>query len=787
MEETIIVNTYANEIYSKTEILMNYVNNKDNPIELIIEIPMRAELIFESFIAKIKDQIIKSKIIETEKAEEKYTDAISKGDTGVTTSYNLEDKLYTVKIGNLPSKETLELRCFFLQFVSIKNGFYCLNILKDYPKILNFTPNQIKGEIIIETNSEIINIEPNIGSFCKEDKAKYRINYDNNNTIEKILFKTQNMVSPLLMSQYNPSSNETNYIFNTLIEKEEKFKDKIYPCLFIIIIDQSGSMHDSIKNVSETLSNLIESFPQGSYYQLIGFGNYYKKYDLKPKINTQENINNSKEIINSLSADMGGTNLSLPLKDILKDSYKDYENITLSKQIIILTDGEIELGEETTELIGLHNNEFKIHLIGIGSEVNKNSIINISKAGNGSYFFIDDSSDLKKVIFELLNKCTNEYIKNYKFILNNNKFIYELQPINKTTYSNDSMYFCFIKENKSVYDIDIRFTWENYEEKFEKDLQFKQDNIIKLPEGEELSKLIMGLSFKYGIIKEQKDEILLSKKYQVLSKYTTLFAELENNEKINNKMETFKNEKEKVINYSRGFNCFCGKSFLSKIALSNHINIKHSSPNMLKKGRGRPRKYPSKSNIDFENGKYDNYFESSERKTEEGKSIDIISLVQEVFDFIYKGKYSEKLVSKYDKSEDNPILINLLEGKETVIKPNKEKTSDEIFYEYLSLFKDKTNQNYFSFMVKFILIFREFYIKKNKENPNKEKLDKKKSILEEVPDSCNEFYGGFLEGNNFFGLNDEDEKKEIIELIQHFGIWLFKNGYTSSKLSLAEP
>ena len=29
---------------------------------------------------------------------------------------------------------------------------------------------------------------------------------------------------------------------------------------------------------------------------------------------------------------------------------------------IILTDGEIELGEETTELIGLHNNEFKIHL-----------------------------------------------------------------------------------------------------------------------------------------------------------------------------------------------------------------------------------------------------------------------------------------------------------------------------------------------------------------------------------------------------------------------------------------
>ena len=257
MEEKIIVNTYANEIYSKTEIILNYVNHEDNPIELIIDIPMRSELIFESFIAKIKDQIIKSKIIETEKAEEKYTDAIAKGDKGVATSYNLEDKLYSVKIVNLPAKETLELRCYFLQFVMIKDGYYCLNILKDYPQILNFTPNQIKGEIIIETNSEIINIETNKGSFCNEDKTKYRINYDNNDIIEKILFKTKNITRPLLLSQYNPSIKEINYILNTLIEKEEKFNEKIYPCLFILIIDQSGSMEGLIKNVSNKFNRII--------------------------------------------------------------------------------------------------------------------------------------------------------------------------------------------------------------------------------------------------------------------------------------------------------------------------------------------------------------------------------------------------------------------------------------------------------------------------------------------------------------------------------------------------
>ena len=42
-----------------------------------------------------------------------------------------------------------------------------------------------------------------------------------------------------------------------------------------------------------------------------------------------------------------------------------------------------------------------------------------------------------------------------------------------------------------------------------------------------------------------------------------------------------------------------------------------------------------------------------------------------------------------------------------------------------------------------------------------------------------------MEPNNFFGIEDQDEKNEIIEIIQHFCIWLFKNEYTKSKLSLA--
>ena len=89
--------------------------------------------------------------------------------------------------------------------------------------------------------------------------------------------------------------------------------------------------------------------------------------------------------------------------------------------------------------------------------------------------------------------------------------------------------------------------------------------------------------------------------------------------------------------------------------------------------------------------------------------------------------------------------------------------------------------------MKFILLFREcFDISKNKNisEANKQQVTNKISP-EGLPDLCNEFYGEFLESNNFFGIDDQDERNEIIDIIQHFCIWLFKNDYTKSKLSLA--
>ena len=591
------VTTSINEIYSKTEVEINYKNTKETSIELIVEIPLRSEIIFDYFVAKIKDKIIKSKVIESNKAEEKYNDAIASGNTGIATIYDEKNKICSVKIGNLPEKETLELKLNFIQFVNIKNDYYSLNLIKDFPKIKDFISNEFEGKIIIETNSKIIELkqnnndkEVNYNTIYSNENKKCQIEYKRD-SIDKILFKTIEIEKPLLFSQYNSNLNETNYILQYYQNNNSITSNKEYPCLFIILIDQSASMYGTkIKTVSKTLEKLIKLLPENSYYQLIGFGTFYKVYNGKPELKSEKNLENTIQIIKSLDSNLGGTDLSKPLYYILRDSYSDYKNINLSKQIIVLTDGDINVGDDIIDLIKLHNNEFRIHCIGIGNEINKYLITKTSNAGNGTYHFISEDL-LDKKIFEILKECTKEYINDYKFILDDNNKTYELQPVNKITYNKESLNFSFIQKGSENNNINVEFEWKNLDENLKKNIEFNSEKIIKLNEGSELSKLIIGFSLKYDLSEDKNEQIKLSKLYQVLSKYTTLFAEIEGDKSSDNQMQTFikKHSVEKIRDYSflvgncsrerfRGINSLnscapyksCNRSFSSKYIENNN-------------------------------------------------------------------------------------------------------------------------------------------------------------------------------------------------------------------------
>lgn len=153
---------------------------------------------------------------------------------------------------------------------------------------------------------------------------------------------------------------------------------------------------------------------------------------------------------------------------------------------------------------------------------------------------------------------------------------------------------------------------------------------------------------------------------------------------------------------------------------------------------------------------------------------------------IINSSFSDSLNDFQSKSDNNNTNSNYIQ---------KNICCDEIFYDYLKSIIKYSNQKYFVFVFKFIIIFREcINTYKNIELENSILVLKENIPLdikeftqyydaEQAPELCNEFISEYLQSCDYFGF-EKSEIPEIIDIIQHFCYWMYENNYTSSRLSL---
>jgi hypothetical protein len=170
-------------------------------------------------------------------------------------------------------------------------------------------------------------------------------------------------------------------------------------------------------------------------------------------------------------------------------------------------------------------NRFRIHSIGIGNDFDKILIERCGKLGKGSCNFVPNVEEINDAVIDSLNKSLRPYLVKTKFDIKDIQKLYECPPFCNFYYQDDVINYSLLvdgKNEKNEFEVEIN---SNDTKKDIKE-NLKIDKVIKLPEGEILSRIIIGNYLKLKKDLEKEEEIKIAKEYQVLSKNTSLFGEI---------------------------------------------------------------------------------------------------------------------------------------------------------------------------------------------------------------------------------------------------------------------
>ena len=474
-------------------------------------------------------------------------------------------------MGNIPPKEEVIFTSEFIHPTESSKKSYEFELFRNFPifdgKYVRCENSQVNGKIHIKTTNKLLITEKEIlmenlkishEKYENKEKNSYIISYKIDKLPEfshynldyipssKIYFKVENdndADKPVAYTQKSILNKDKNYYFiqynikTKKIDEEQNTEEN--PALFIFLIDQSGSMSGTpIKIASSALKLFIQSLPSKSYYQIIGFGSTFVKYDISPKEYTKKNIDESLEQIDKLKANLAGTDIYSPLKDIF-DSYKLYDKIDLPKNIFLLTDGEILDKDKTLEIIEKNSTKFSVFSIGIGNAFDKDLIKNAGILGKGSYNFCYNINELNKTITNEISKAISPFISKLSIKTSLDK--------NNIINNNDEHIPNIIREDEII-NLNYITNKKEKDDKIQIEIKYLENDIInekkyeilplEIPEGEEFSKLIINNYLLSNSNLSKKEKIKLALKYQIFTNDTSLFAEVELSDKISKEMKS---------------------------------------------------------------------------------------------------------------------------------------------------------------------------------------------------------------------------------------------------------
>ena len=554
---------------SEVEILQIYVNSNKKAVECEYVFPIDPlTTAVTGLTVTVDDKVIEATVLEKEKASEKYSDAIARGNTAFKMNQDEQQPdIIKIAIGNLLSGAEVIIVTRYVKLMEVENGSWSFRIPLAYaprynnsgipahssggldPEFVEGSKLPYKWHLDMEINSSksitrLASPTHKLDIEFGNSNRKAHVTLANNNEVPNtdliIFYKTENFSTPSAILQKAPEYD----CYAALISFCPKFEDGVSEDTevdgsgeYIFVLDCSGSMRgERIRLAKTALEMFLRSLPVDSKFNIVCFGSNYKFFEEGMIKYTPENLEKALSYLKKIDANMGGTEIDTALTAIFSIPVDPF----YPRSLFLLTDGDVSNPNSVINLIKKNAYNTRVHAFGIGSGASRYLVKNCALTGKGDSQFVVEGEDLTPKVVASLRKATLGACTNAKLVWPSGINV-ELQNTPKDHISNVYLNEPFVVLALLKGDVEGKKVKLKYKETVNHN---EVELEIVLPDkpitGKDVYQAVVKDAFEKNTELQKKEIIGLSVKYSVLSEETAFIAIQRNKGKAGGSMESIK-------------------------------------------------------------------------------------------------------------------------------------------------------------------------------------------------------------------------------------------------------
>ncbi|XP_036005692.1 von Willebrand factor A domain-containing protein 5A isoform X1 [Fundulus heteroclitus] len=421
---------------------LNYENKEDKPLEAVFVFPLPGDAAVCHFSAQIGQTHIVAEVKEKQQAREEYDDALSSGQQAfLLEESDQSPDIFSLSVGSLPPGESASIRLEYVTELAVQadDGLrFCL------PAVLNprYHPQGSEGPSVQVTSvpaslvpyslsfsARVSSPRPisKVESNCSLEPLQY-LNADQTQATVKLaaghkfdrdvelLIYYKDAHQPTAVVEAGQASAKPGSLMGdpvVMVSLYPEFPQDVMSSLascgeFVFLMDRSGSMrspmNDStrqetrISSARDTLLLLLKSLPMGCYFNIYSFGSQFEYIFPTSVEYSEKTMEEALKKVKNMEANLGGTEILLPLKHIYSQSCIPKQ----PRQLFIFTDGEVGNTKEVTDLVKMNAATHRCFSFGIGEGASSALINGMAKEGGGHAQFITGTDRMQPKVMQSL-------------------------------------------------------------------------------------------------------------------------------------------------------------------------------------------------------------------------------------------------------------------------------------------------------------------------------------------------------------------------------------------------